>query len=106
MKTIIYLLFFICSQATAQQYFYMGPVVELQHEKDSMCIERGHVHSGIAFITDMYCEPYIIETDSTTIIVCPSCNIITFRCARCGKEISEAEPEIRKTIWKREEKKS
>ncbi len=69
---------------------------------DSICIERGHVISGIFSETLMYCPPYIIDTDSITIQVYPSCNWRTYKCARCKKQITEREPERRIVIWRKE----
>lgn len=68
-----------------------------------ICKVRGHVCGGVVSTTCMYCEPYTIDTDSTTIRVYPSCNWISYRCARCGEYVSEKEPERREVIWRKEE---
>lgn len=72
--------------------------------KINICKERGHVHGGSSFTTLAYCEPYLIETDSTTIRVYPSCNVVTSSCMRCGDLISEKEKEIREIIWRKNKK--
>jgi hypothetical protein len=69
-----------------------------------LCQERGHIHTGMVMATAMYCPPVTIDTDSTTVIIYPSCNQITYTCARCGKTIQEAEPERKVVIWKKGEK--
>ncbi len=51
--------------------------------------------------TQPHCPSYIIDTDSTTIKVRASCNWITYICGRCGKEITEKEPEKRIVIWQK-----
>jgi hypothetical protein len=70
--------------------------------KNEICKERGHVCSGVMSSTAMYCFPYIIESDTATIQVYPACNYITYFCARCGKVITEQEPEGRYVIWRKE----
>jgi hypothetical protein len=67
-----------------------------------LCEKRGHVRSGVYSSTLLYCPSYIIDTDSTTIEVFPSCNWIGYTCSRCGKQISEREKERRIVIWKRD----
>ena len=75
---------------------------------NKICLERGHVCSGVINKTAMYCPPYLIDTDSTTIIVYPACNYEIFTCLRCGKKITRLEKERRiiinkKEKWKRTE---
>ena len=70
---------------------------------NAICKVRGHVCGGVVSSTLMYCEPYTIDTDSTTIRVYPSCNWISYECVRCGKYVSEKEPERREVIWRKEE---
>lgn len=67
-----------------------------------ICKVRGHVCGGVVSTTAMYCEPYTIDTDSTTIRVYPSCNWISYKCARCGQYVSEKEKERREVIWRKE----
>jgi hypothetical protein len=67
----------------------------------SLCMERRHVKPCIVMSTNIYCSSYIIDTDSITIQVYPSCNWITYTCERCGKTISEQEPEHRIVIWRK-----
>ena len=101
MKTLFKLLFYLVSTV-----FYVGvqaqePVVD--STKYKICIERGHVMGGMCETTLMYCEPYLEETDSTTIKVYPGCNWITCNCQRCNKEIVEKERDQRVVIWRKEE---
>ena len=70
---------------------------------NKVCQERGHVMPEAVTSTLMCCEPYLIETDSTTIKVYPACNWISYRCVRCGQEITYREPERRVLIWKKGE---
>ena len=79
---------------------YSQDSIKISSVLDTICAERGHVLAGIAFITAVNCPPYFIDTDSTTVVVYPSCNTIQYNCERCGKKIIEAEKEIKKTIWK------
>ena len=68
---------------------------------NKICVERGHVKSGLTMSTSMYCPPYIIDTDSTTIQIYPACNWIYFTCKRCGKSVSEREAERRVVVWRK-----
>ncbi|MFA5934977.1 MAG: hypothetical protein WC827_03780 [Candidatus Paceibacterota bacterium] len=54
--------------------------------------------------TLMYCPPYTIDTDSTTVTVYPACNTTTYTCQRCGKSVSEGGKEERVITWKKERK--
>jgi hypothetical protein len=67
-----------------------------------LCAERGHVQSGMVSVTGMYCPPYLIETDSTTVKVYPSCNEYKYVCLRCDQLVIESEPERREVIWRKE----
>lgn len=69
--------------------------------ENEICKQRGHVIGGIISVTAAYCPSYIIDTDSTTIRVYPSCNIRTYTYQRCGKLIKESEPERRVVIWRK-----
>jgi uncharacterized protein (DUF2141 family) len=69
-----------------------------------LCQQRGHIYTGVVMTTAAYCPPVIIDNDSTTVIVYPSCNQIRYICARCGKIIQEVEPERKEVIWKKGEK--
>lgn len=69
---------------------------------DSLCIERGHINPGSWKETLMYCPPYIIDTDSTTVLVYPACNFRSYDCRRCGRAISELEPEQRIVTWRKQ----
>jgi hypothetical protein len=66
-----------------------------------MCKERGHVNEGWYMSTALYCPSYVLDTDTTTIEVHPSCNTITFECKRCGKFVSEPEKERKVVIWRK-----
>ena len=77
--------------------------VKIDTTVNKICVERGHIMSGVCTSTLMYCPPYTIDTDSTTILVYPSCNTISYTCKRCGKSVSEREPERRVVIWRKKE---
>lgn len=66
-----------------------------------VCVERGHIKSGIFSSTLVYCEPVIIDTDSTTVVIYPACNETTYICGRCGQLFTEIEKERRDTTWKK-----
>lgn len=63
-----------------------------------LCEERGHR------IMLTYCIPYLIDTDTTTIIVYPVCNWADDYCERCGKYFPPSQKEVRETIWRKENK--
>jgi len=67
---------------------------------NKICNNRGHVISGFLSETLIYCPPYTIDTDSTTIQVLPNCNSIMYACGRCMKNIVEQQKEVRIVIWK------
>lgn len=67
----------------------------------AICKERGHVKSESCTSTLLYCEPYVVDTDSTSTIVYPACNRITYTCMRCGATFSEKEKERRVVVWKK-----
>jgi hypothetical protein len=77
--------------------------VKVDTTVNKMCLERGHVSGGVIMGTAMYCTPYIIDTDSTTIMVYPACNYESFTCERCGKHVSQLEKERGVVIWRKEE---
>jgi hypothetical protein len=68
---------------------------------NKICAERGHVPAGTMFTTCVYCPPYHIDTDSTTIIVYPACNSSSGTCSRCKNYYSVLGKEYRETIWKK-----
>lgn len=68
-------------------------------QDNSLCKERGHVKGEVIQETLMHCEGYIIDTDTSSVLVFPACNYITYRCLRCGAEIIEQEPERRIILW-------
>lgn len=70
-------------------------------QTDSICLQRGHVNKGCYMITDAYCPPYLIESDTATIQVHPSCNEINYNCMRCKKNVTEKEKENRIVIWRK-----
>jgi len=68
-----------------------------------ICEERGHVQGeGMVMSTLMYNQPYVIDTDSTTVLVQPDSNHYTFRCARCGQLVTVVGRETRTIIWRKE----
>lgn len=68
---------------------------------NKICIERGHISDGVCSTTLMYCPPYTIDTDSTTVMVYPACNYSTYTCTRCSKSVTEKDKEHRITTWKK-----
>lgn len=66
---------------------------------NKLCLERGHVLGDVIMRTAMYCSPYVIDTDSTTVMVYPACNYESFTCKRCGKYVSRLEKERRVIVW-------
>jgi hypothetical protein len=111
MKKIILLLILLPILATSQQLDTFSDISYASYYKhtfdslapdtaiNKICAERGHVSGGLFMVTGMYCTPYLIETDSTTIIVYPACNYETFICLRCGKKVTRLEKERRVVIW-------
>ena len=82
---------------------YANKNIYLPHRIDSaLCQERGHISSGLIMATAMYCPPYYIDTDTTTVIVYPACNTETFTCQRCGKQVIQKEEERRVVIWRKD----
>lgn len=80
-------------------------ITQPESERLKMCEERGHIMPDVVFKTAAYCQPYIVDTDSTTVKVYPSCNWIEYRCIRCGRMIKEKEKEVRVTLWRNDENK-
>lgn len=100
-KTAIvgYILLAVCYSSFSQEV----DTVKVDTTVNKMCLERGHVSGGVIMKTAMYCTPYSIDTDSTTIMVYPACNYESFTCKRCGKYVSQLEKERRVVIWRKEE---
>ena len=67
----------------------------------SVCKERGHFLSGYGSSTLMNCPDYIIDYPDSTVLVHPSCNVTTYICQRCGKEVKKGGKETRTVIWRR-----
>lgn len=67
----------------------------------NLCIERGHVFSESIMITDIYCPSYLVENDTISYIVKPSCNYVTKCCLRCAAIIEEKEKEQRIVVWRK-----
>jgi len=70
-------------------------------QTDSICLQRGHVNEGYYSTKMAYCKPYLIESDTVTIQVYPSCNEIKYNCMRCKKNVTEKEKESRIVIWRK-----
>ena len=68
---------------------------------NKVCAERGHVKGNDMESTLVYSEPYVVDTDSTTVIVYLGGNRISYTCLRCGKRVVEYEKERREVIWKK-----
>lgn len=96
MKTLILILFLFPTSGFAQNTDSL--------KKVAICKERGHVLVGSTTTTAMYCPPYTIDTDSTTIEVTPSCNASWAQCSRCKLTITTGGQETRRVIWKRKPK--
>jgi hypothetical protein len=75
---------------------------QAQDTINPICKQRGHIKGDVCSSTLMYCEPYIIDTDTSSIMVYPACNWLTYYCIRCGAEIVEQEPEYREILWQGE----
>jgi len=71
-------------------------------EIDSVCAVRGHVNGGSCMSTLMYCPPYIEETDSTSYLVYPACNTMSYTCLRCKQHIVEREKGSKILLWKKQ----
>lgn len=95
----LYLVLAVCCSSFSQE----ADTVKIDTKVNKMCKERGHISGGVVMKTLMYCEPYTIDTDSTTIMVYPACNYESFICKRCGKYVSQLEKERRVVIWRKEE---
>ena len=95
----LYLVLAVCYSSFSQKI----DTVKIDTTVNKICIERGHVSGGVVMKTLMYCAPYSIDTDSTTIMVYPACNYESFTCKRCGKAVSQLEKERRVVIWRKEE---
>jgi hypothetical protein len=99
MKTMIAALTVACTAGFGVQA--QPDTVKIDTATYETCSERGHVMGDIISRTLMYCPPYTIDTDSTTVIVYPGCNSISYRCARCGMIVSDGEKERRVVVWRR-----
>jgi len=82
----------------------LSGMIDEQLKKDSLnsliCKKEGHVCKDLYRSTAMYCPPYIVETDSGTVVVTPGCNILMYVCDRCNKMVYEQEKERRELITK------
>ena len=79
---------------------FLLPVV-CYSQTDTICVQRGHVQPDVVGTTLLYCPPYLIESDTITIKVYPSCNLLMYTCLRCDKYIEEYEEEQRVVIWRK-----
>lgn len=104
MKNIFLLLLILISFSANAQNKNIHLDKTLLIDTINLCKERGHIVPEICMSTAMYCPPYYIETDSSTIKVYPSCNYITYTCERCSLEITEREREKREVIWRKGDK--
>jgi hypothetical protein len=95
----LYLVLAVCYSSFSQE----ADTVKIDTTVNKICLERGHVSVGVIMKTAMYCTPYSIDTDSTTVMVYPACNYESFTCKRCGKYVSQLEKERRVVIWRKEE---
>lgn len=106
---IICLLLTMCYSVSGQFNLMRVDTSIIRYDNDyadtlspSVCDIKGHVSNGIGSVTLAYCEPYLIDTDTCTIMVYPSCNYMTYSCLRCEKIITEKIPERRVVIWRKE----
>ena len=74
--------------------------------KDSVCMERGHIKSGVVSRTLMCDRTWIVDYEDSTVQYYYNSNYDTYRCSRCGKTFTEPvmTDTIRTVIWRREEK--
>jgi len=82
-------------------YYSVDTLLLSNIDTTHLCNERGHVKIAYSS-TSMYCEPYLEDTDSTSVLVYPACNIIEYYCLRCGEHIKELEKEERVVLWKKQ----
>lgn len=101
LRTFITSLFFSMAMYSSAQTL-KNPFDTVQNK---ICLERGHVLTGTIFRSTAFCPDYIIDTDSTTVLVRPDCNSSWTVCTRCEKVIGFNGTETRKTIWKIKPKK-
>lgn len=97
LKYIIFILFPIFAQGQMMDDLRVASI-----QQKNKCEERGHVSGGYVMQTEMYCGSYLIDTDSTTVRVYPSCNSRTYDCIRCYRTITEPVPEQRVVIWRKQ----
>lgn len=103
MKQLFILIFSVISiQVMVQAQTLKSPLDTVQNK---ICQERGHVLTGSIVRSTAFCPDYIIDTDSTTVLVRPDCNSSWTICKRCEKIIGFNGTETRKTIWKIKPKK-
>lgn len=96
---LLFILLFISSFATAQ----INP----------LCKDRGHVAS---YGADTGCEPvkldcpdaYVIDTDTSSVIIYPACGYDVCKCMRCGEKFKIPYEDMVERIWptSKDEKKS
>lgn len=68
-----------------------------------VCAMRGHVSTGLANVTCIYGEPWIVDLPDRTLRISHDPNWITYVCARCGQEVREPIQAVPDTvvIWRR-----
>lgn len=66
-----------------------------------VCLKRGHVADSLITETKDYCEPYVVDLDTMSVLVYPSCNAVTYKCRRCKKIVTEKVPEKYYIVWTR-----
>lgn len=98
LRCIFYLLIAVCYSSFAQEV----DTVKIEDAVNKICLERGHVMSGNASVTLAYCPPYLVENDSVSYMVYPSCNETTQICQRCGMIVKSYPKELRVVIWRKE----
>jgi len=97
----LFVAFLILLFLTSINLFPMENIKLTSDGKDStaLCQERGHVKGGVMESTMMKAKPYILETDSSTVLITPGVNTITYTCLRCGERVKEKEKETRQILW-------
>ena len=71
-------------------------------QDNALCKQRGHVPGLVFMTTSVYCEAYIVDTDSATLYIEPNPNIYTYTCLRCGESYTvRFEPDTT-IIWEKQ----
>lgn len=68
--------------------------------QSSLCAERGHVMGSEYTSTSLDCREFrVLDTQDSTWLVRPPCEIRHYTCLRCGSLVSEEGQDVRWIIW-------